>query len=163
MRVRAAEPVSATLLRSADYLKAQAIQDRAPTQTEAAADLVRETGQADPAKLREVCAQMAMLQYLDIMAEHGDHLAREALNRNPAKLITLINACSNMSNANIAIQEHKWRVADSSRLPTAALPMTPDDSRQCTLETGPIGNNRSLSGAIGSETTFPPPSHRSNP
>ena len=41
--------------------------------------------------------------------DHGDQLAQDSLKRNPAKMITLINACCNMAIAGIAIDEHKWR------------------------------------------------------
>jgi hypothetical protein len=92
-----------------DYLKAQMINDRARVQTEAAADAVRDTDRMDPIRLRQTCGEMAMLQYLESILEHGGTLAAESLKRNPAKLITLLNACSNMSNANIAIEKHKPR------------------------------------------------------
>jgi hypothetical protein len=55
--------------------------------------------------------------YLGTIMDHGEKLARESLQKNPAKFITLMNACSNMSNANIAIEKRKWqspptRIAD---------------------------------------------------
>src|SRR5437016_4838627 len=90
-----------------DYLKALAINDRARTQTEAAADVVRENGHLNPSKLQQVCQKMALLQYIETIMEHGEQLAQDSLKRNPAKLITLLNACSNMSNANIAIEKRK--------------------------------------------------------
>jgi hypothetical protein len=95
-----------------DYLKAQVIKDRARIQTEAAAGFVRDTNHPDPAKLKQVCANMALLHYFDTIMEHGEQCARDSLNKNPAKFITLINACCNMANSNIAIQEQKSRRAD---------------------------------------------------
>jgi hypothetical protein len=89
-----------------DYLKAQAINDRARIQTQAAADVVRDSETASPARLQQVCAQIALLFYIETIMEHGEQCARESLKRNPAKFITLINACSNMSNANIAVANH---------------------------------------------------------
>ena len=103
-----------------DYLKAQALQDRARTQTEAAADLVREAECADPAKLQQVCTQIGLLHYLETLAEHGDQIARDSLRKTPAKFITLINACSNMSNANIAIERHKWKTPPPCSAPLPA-------------------------------------------
>ena len=50
---------------------------------------------------------MALLQYIETIMEHGEQLAQDSLKKNPAKLITLLNACSNMSNANIALEKHK--------------------------------------------------------
>jgi hypothetical protein len=74
-----------------DFLKVQAINDRARTQTQAAADVVREIGDLDPSKLQRACKEMALLQYLDTIIDHGEVLAREALKANPAKMITLMN------------------------------------------------------------------------
>jgi hypothetical protein len=95
-----------------DYLKAQAINDRARIQTEAAADFVRDTAHLDPTKLKQACTEMALLQYLDTIMEHGEQCARDSLTRNPAKFITLMNACANVSNANIALEKRRWRNAD---------------------------------------------------
>jgi hypothetical protein len=90
-----------------DYLKTQAINERARIQTEAAADIVRETGAPDLAQLKKVCSQIALLEYIDAIRSHGGEFALETFQRNPAKLITLINACCNMSNTNIAIEKRK--------------------------------------------------------
>jgi hypothetical protein len=113
-----------------DYLNAQAINERARIQTEAAADIVRETGAPDPEQLKRVCSQIALLHYLEAIARHGEQFAREAFRRNPAKLITLINACCNMSNTNIAIEEQKRRHASSSTLPSPSA--AGSDSTSCT-------------------------------
>jgi hypothetical protein len=91
-----------------DYLKAQEIKERARVQTEAAAEIVREIGAPDPTQLKKVCSQVALLQYLDAIRNHGGQFALESFRRNPAKLITLINACCNMSNTNIAIEKGKF-------------------------------------------------------
>jgi len=96
-----------------DYLKAQLINDRAGTQTQTAADLVREHGHLDAAKLQQVCREMALLQYLDTIMEHGEQLARDSLKKNPAKFITLMNACCNLSNTNIAIEKRKGVLNDT--------------------------------------------------
>jgi hypothetical protein len=90
-----------------DYLKAQLINDRARTQTEAAADVVRETGQVGPAKLQRVCQEIALLQYLRTLMDHGDQLAQDSLKKNPAKMITLMNACCNMANAGRQFDKQK--------------------------------------------------------
>jgi hypothetical protein len=105
-----------------DSLRALAIKERARAQTEAAADLLRQDGRLDPAQLKRVCTEIALLQYLDTIMDHGEQLATDALKKNPAKLITLINACSNMSNANIAIEKRKWKIAP----PSAPNPSEPN-------------------------------------
>jgi hypothetical protein len=117
-----------------DHLKAQVLQDRARTQTEAAADLLRDGGDVDLAKLRQICTQIGLLQYLDTLRTHGEQLAREALQKNPAKLITLMNACSHASNANIAIEKSKQRNADFK----AAV--SPAPNRQHSNSSSPNGD-----------------------
>jgi hypothetical protein len=104
-----------------DSLKALAINDRARAQTEAAADLVREAGHLDPVKLKRTCAEMALLQYLDTIIEHGERLAQDSLKKNPAKFITLMNACCNMSNANIAIEKRNWKTAPPGKTDCAVV------------------------------------------
>jgi hypothetical protein len=112
-----------------DYLKAQLINDRARTQTEAAADVVRETGDLSPAKLQQACQEVALLQYLRTLMDHGDQLAQDSFKKNPAKMITLINACCNMATTGIAIDKRKWRnqtaAATSSLVPAALRSETP--------------------------------------
>src|SRR5438046_5225515 len=104
-----------------DYLNTLQLNDRARTQTEAAADVLRDTGQVGPAKLQQVCQEIALLQYLRTLMDHGDQLAQDSLKKNPAKMITLINACCNMAIAGIAIDRHNWRSqnapGDSSQVP----------------------------------------------
>jgi len=90
-----------------DYLRAQLIKDRARAQTEAAADVIRGTGHLDPVLLNRACGDIAMLQYMDTLLDHGEQIAHDSLKKNPAKMITLINACCNMSNATIAIEKRQ--------------------------------------------------------
>ena len=107
-----------------DYLKAQLVNDRARTQTEAAADVLRDTGHVGPAKLQQVCQEIALLQYLRTLMDHGDQLAQDSLKKNPAKMITLMNACCNMANSGLAIDKFKQRneaIPAASLLASAAL------------------------------------------
>jgi hypothetical protein len=92
-----------------DYLKTIAINQRARIQTEAAADLVRDNGCVDPSKLRQACSQLGLLHYFNTLLHHGDRLTRQSLEKNPAKFITLVNACCNVSNATIALEKHRWQ------------------------------------------------------
>jgi hypothetical protein len=110
-----------------DYLKAQALNERALTQIEAAADVIRETGDFDPAHAQRACQQFALLQYMDVLLEHGDEIARNSLKENPAKMITLINSICNMSNSSLAIEKHNSRIA--ADIP-AAPPAFPESSIQ---------------------------------
>ena len=102
-----------------DYQKAQLINERARAQTQAAADLLREGAQVDTAQLKRVCGEIAVLHFLDTLLEHGDQIANEPLKKNPAKLITLINACCKMSDASIAAERHQWLLKDSQPKPVA--------------------------------------------
>jgi hypothetical protein len=92
-----------------DYLKTRAINDRALVQTEAAAEVVREMGRPDPRLLQRVCEEIALLQYMTTLRDHGDQIARDSLKKNPAKMITLMNTLCNMSNATLAIEKRKRR------------------------------------------------------
>jgi hypothetical protein len=92
-----------------DYLKTQTLQVRAAIQAEAAADLLREPGAPSPELLRQACSQIGLLSYFTTLLEHGDDYAKQALNRNPAKFITLINSCCNLANTNIAIEKDRLK------------------------------------------------------
>ena len=92
-----------------DYLNTLQLNDRARTQTEAATDVLRDTGQLGPAKLQQVCQEIALLQYLRTLMDHGDQLAQDSLKKNPAKMITLMNACCNMANAGRAFDKQKLK------------------------------------------------------
>jgi len=67
--------------------------------------------------LKQTCGEIALLQYMDTLLDHGEQVAHDSLKKNPAKMITLINACCNMSNATIAIEKRQSqpRAALSSR------------------------------------------------
>jgi len=112
-----------------DHLNAQLINDRARIQTEAAADAVRDSGQVDPAKLQQACRRIAVLQYIETLIEHGEQLAQDSLKKNPAKMITLINACCNLSNTNIATEKFKERTQNPS---TQSSPSPGGEGRGCT-------------------------------
>jgi len=92
-----------------DYLNTLQLNDRARTQTEAAADVLRDTGHVGPAKLQQVCQEIALLQYLRTLMDHGDQLAQDSLKKNPAKMITLMNTCCNMANSGLAIDKQKLK------------------------------------------------------
>jgi hypothetical protein len=90
-----------------DYLNSQLLTERARAQTEAAADIARETGHADAATLQKVCNEIALLQYFETLMEHGDQLAQDSLKNNPAKMITLMNTLCKMSHATITFEKNR--------------------------------------------------------
>ena len=97
------------------YLKAQVIYDRAAIQTQAAGYILRETQNAHPANLKQACAQIALLHYFDTLLKHGKQCARDSLQKNPAKYITLINACRNTANTTLALEKRRHKLASISR------------------------------------------------
>src|SRR5258708_36330253 len=56
-----------------DYLRALVISDRARHQTEAAADVVRDNGHADPAQLQRACQEITPLHYFTTLPHPGHH------------------------------------------------------------------------------------------
>ncbi len=78
------------------------------------------------ATLQKACTQTALMHYLDTLLEHGERLTRESLEKNPAKFITLINACCNSSSATIAEERLRWhRQAIEQLLPRKPSPPDP--------------------------------------
>jgi hypothetical protein len=98
-----------------DYRKAQVIHDRACVQAQAAADVVRDTGDIDLLKLQQVCNEIAMLQYLGALMEHGKELVQASIKKNPAKMITLINSCSSLSEAKLKLMQTDIHHASAPR------------------------------------------------
>jgi hypothetical protein len=68
---------------------------------------IRDSGDVDPAQAQRACQQIALVQYMDVLLDHGEEIARNSLKQNPAKLITLINSICNMSNTSIALEKHQ--------------------------------------------------------
>jgi len=110
-----------------DYLKTQAINDRARIQLEAAADAIRDSGRLDLAQLKNVCKEIALTQFIQTLLEHGENLALESLQKNPAKLITLMNACCNAGKSTLSFEK---------------LRLERGIQKSPTLESNPIEPNR---------------------
>jgi hypothetical protein len=79
-----------------DYLKTIALNDRAHLQIESAAQVVADKPSLDQRDLEAACRRIAVLHYMNALLRHGNHLAQEALARNPAKIITLMNALTRL-------------------------------------------------------------------
>src|SRR2546430_13091892 len=54
-----------------DYVRAQIIKERAQTQIETAANLVRETPALQSPRLKEALTQIALLSYIETLMHHG--------------------------------------------------------------------------------------------
>ena len=90
-----------------DHLKTQVINDRARIQLEAAVDVIRDSGHVNLAQLQTVCKEIALTQFIQALIEHGENLASESLRKNPAKLITLMNACCNVGKSTLSFEKHR--------------------------------------------------------
>jgi hypothetical protein len=99
-----------------DYVKAQILKERAGYQIEAAADIARESSDLDPTIFQRACNQIAMLQYMDTLLEHGQQIANDSLKNNPAKMITLINSICKMSGTALSFEKNRARL-DSAATP----------------------------------------------
>jgi hypothetical protein len=128
-----------------DYLKAQAINDRARVQTQAAAEAVRESGTVSTAQLQQACAQIALLQYIGIIMEHGLECAHESLKRNPAKFITLVNACCNMTNTGLALENRRL---DRQAARLSSNPSEPNRTPKSSFKCPSPQSNRSTNGKV---------------
>ncbi len=51
----------------------------------------------------------ARRSYGRALMDHGDQLAQDSLKKNPAKMITLINACCSMTTTGLATDKSKRR------------------------------------------------------
>jgi hypothetical protein len=90
-----------------DHLKAQAINERARIQLEAAADVIRDSGHVALSQLQAACKEIALTQFMQALLEHGENLASESLRKNPAKLITLMNACCNVGKSTLSFEKRR--------------------------------------------------------
>jgi hypothetical protein len=54
-----------------------------------------------------VCKEIALTQFIQALLEHGENLASESLRKNPAKLITLMNACCNVGKSTLAFEKRR--------------------------------------------------------
>jgi hypothetical protein len=92
-----------------DHLNAQIINDRARAQIETAGEVVKELGPPNLAKLKQVTGEIALLQYFRALMQHGDLLTVNSLKKNPAKIITLMNACCNSAAIGLAVEKSRRR------------------------------------------------------
>jgi hypothetical protein len=97
-----------------DYLKAQIICDRARSQTEAATELLRESGPVSSAQIKEACSQVALLAYLDSLIKSGKILARNTFKKNPGKMLTLMNTVCNLANTGLQFDKQKNLLLEGS-------------------------------------------------
>ena len=74
-----------------DWLKNQQFIEQTRAQIESAIDLLRETGDADPARVLQACNLVGATQLLDALLDHGDDALKKLLVDKPETYISILN------------------------------------------------------------------------
>jgi hypothetical protein len=96
-----------------DYLNEQREETATRIRTEAAVELAKSNTLPATDEIGRTINQLSLLQQLELVAEKGDQYAAEAFRKNPAKFITLMNACTKLSNTSVAMERLKLRAEDA--------------------------------------------------
>ena len=91
----------------ADYLKERQTIEDVKTQSEFAADLLRELGNVDPSVIHLACLTLANLQLFRAIREFGDEALRDMLRANPSSYLNLLNTLCNMVQPTIDLENHR--------------------------------------------------------
>ena len=90
-----------------DYLQHQDALARAKIQAECVAELLRETGQTDPAAIHRACQVVAGTQLLAALQDHGDQALANMLQREPKRYLPMLNTLCSMSRADLKLQKQQ--------------------------------------------------------
>jgi hypothetical protein len=90
----------------ADYLKERQTIEDVKTQSEFAADLLRELGNVDPSVIHRACLVVANLQLFRVISESGDQALEDMLRANPGSYLTLLNTLCNLTQSSINLDKH---------------------------------------------------------
>jgi len=104
----------------ADYLKERQTIEDVKTQSEFAADLLRELGNVDPSVIHLACLAIANLQLFRVIREFGDEALRDALRANPASYFNILNTLCNMVQPTIDLENHRLALEKAGATPPAA-------------------------------------------
>ena len=91
----------------ADYLKERQTIEDLKTQSEFAADFLRELGNADPSVIHRACHILVSLQMFRAIREFGDEALRDMLQANPSSYLDLLNTLCNMVQPTIDLENHR--------------------------------------------------------
>jgi len=91
----------------ADYLKERQTLEDVKTESEFAADLLRELGNVDPSVIHRACVAVANLQLFRAIREFGDEALRDMLQANPSSYLNLLNTLCNMVQPTIDLENHR--------------------------------------------------------
>ena len=89
-----------------DWVKNQALIERTRAQTEFALDLLRQTGDADPALVTEACHLVAGVQLLHALMDHGDQAVKKLLLDKPQTYISILNVICRMADSGLRYDKH---------------------------------------------------------
>ena len=103
----------------ANYLKErQTIQD-VKTESEFAADLIRELGNVDPSVITRACLVVANLQLFSDIREYGDQALEDMLRANPSSYLNLLNTLCNLVQPMIDLENHHIALEKAGPKPPA--------------------------------------------
>jgi len=91
----------------ADYLKERQTIEDVKTQSEFAADLLRELGNVDPTVIHRACMVITNLQLFRAISESGDQALADMLRANPSSYLNILNSLCNMVQAMIDLENHR--------------------------------------------------------
>src|SRR5947209_12856757 len=91
----------------ADYLKERQTIEDVKTESEFAADLLRELGNVDPSVIHRACLVVANLQLFRAIQEFGDRALEDMLRANPSSYLNLLNTLCNMVQPTIDLENHR--------------------------------------------------------
>ena len=97
-----------------DYLKNREEIDEIKTQSEFAADLLRELGNIDASMVHRASMVLAAVQMFHAIEKYGDEALRNMLQANPSTFISLLNALCKTIQPSIDLENHRHAVEKAS-------------------------------------------------
>jgi len=84
-----------------DWLKNQQLIEQTRARIESAIDLLRETGDADPAVVLQACNLVGATQLLDALLDHGDEALKKLLIDKPQTYISILNVVCRLADSGL--------------------------------------------------------------
>ena len=94
------------------------------TQSEFAADLLRELGNVDPSVIHQACLVVANLQLFRAISDYGEEALRDMLLTNPSSYLNLLNTLCNLVQPSIDLENHRIARERAAAIPPAAPSQT---------------------------------------
>jgi len=89
-----------------DWLNHQQLIERTRAQTEFALDLLRETGDVDPALVIQACNLVGATQLLNALLDHGDRAVKKLLLDKPQTYIRILNVICRLADSGLRYDKH---------------------------------------------------------